>query len=207
MVIQDICSLAFYCQRCGKIHIHDIPYFSGERRVMLHCDSCSYVQAVILRRSCNWLEISVTCVGCHTVNTVAYSLKQLRRLQLEKVYCVQDHFELGYLGRRRCIEELLAFNQAEFEALHPSDGKNFIEKQQILLEAVNRVHDIAAHGAIACPCGCKEIAVDIQGSSIVLECYRCGSYYVLPAANSADLMRLEKNLDIDLIAPDIMRKK
>ena len=206
MLIETVCSIAFYCQRCGKIHVHDIPYFSGNRKLVLRCGSCAHEQAVLLRRSGDSLEISVDCVVCGTTTHSYYSFRKLRRMQLEKIYCGKDHFELGYIGRRKRIEEFLDFNEAEFKALHPGDGENFIEKQQILLEALNRVHDIAAQGAISCPCGSKDIFASIHGNSIVLECSHCGSYYVLPAENAADLTRLERGFAIDLMVPDLYKK-
>ena len=207
MLIWTACSAAFYCQRCGRIHVQDIPYFSGRRRMVLECANCGHEQVVLLRRQGNMLEFQVPCVVCDTVHVSRYSLRQLRRIGLEKVYCSKDHFELGYIGRRRRIEELLAFNQAEFEALHPDDGKNFIEKQQLLLAAVNRVHEIAERGDIVCPCGSQDIAADIRGNSIVLECCHCGAYSVLRAENASDLARIGRGFDIGLAAPKCLRKK
>ncbi len=207
MLIWTACSAAFYCQRCGRIHVQDIPYFSGRRRMVLECANCGHEQVVLLRRQGNMLEFQVPCVVCDTVHVSRYSLRQLRRIGLEKVYCSKDHFELGYIGRRRRIEELLAFNQAEFEALHPDDGKNFIEKQQLLLAAVNRVHDIAARGGLYCPCGSRDITIDIRGNSLVLECSHCGSYYILNIERNGELARLEQDFTIHLIAPDIQKKK
>ena len=130
MLFRDVCSVAFYCQCCGKIHVQDIPYFSGQQRMVLRCRSCAHEQAVLLNHHRRRLEISVACVVCHTWNTISYSLKQLRHMQLEKIYCVGDHFELGYIGRRRCIEEFLDFNQAEFEAMNPEDGQYYMLREK-----------------------------------------------------------------------------
>ena len=207
MLISTVCSIAIYCQRCGKIHIYDVPYFFGTKRFVVQCESCGYERAVLLRCAGNKLELTVECVGCGTINKKIFSMKKLRKLHLEKIYCTHEHFELGYIGRHRAIEELLEFNQAEFEALHPNDGKNFIEKQQMLLEAVNRVHDISEKGAVSCSCVSKEIAADIQGNSIILECCSCGSNYVLKVEDSGDLVRLERGLDIKLVSPAIPKEK
>ena len=206
VLIREVCSVAFYCRRCGKIHVHDIPYFAASRTV-LRCDRCGHEQVVCERLDgSHKIAFSVGCVICGEENRTVYSLKNLRRILLEKVFCQHDHFELGYIGRRRRIEEFLAFNQAEFEALHPHDDKNFIEKQRILLEAINRVHEMAAHGGIVCPCGRGCISADIQGSSIVLECDSCGSYYVLRAETEKDLARIGRGMDIGLIAPGMAHK-
>ena len=207
MLIRTVCSAAFYCQRCGRIHVQDIPYFPGQRRMVLACANCGHEQALLLWEQGNVLELQLPCVVCDTVHSSRYALQRLRHIGLEKVYCGKDHFELGYLGRRRRIEELLAFNQAEFEALHPADGKNFIEKQQLLLAAVNRVHDIAVRGGLQCPCGSHDIAIDICGNTLILECGQCGSYYILHTDRAGELARLEQDFVIHLIEPDLQKKK
>ena len=190
MLIRDVCSLALYCQKCGSIHIHDVPYFSAGSRTELYCESCGHEKARLLRLGKGRVAVEASCVVCGTENRFVYALHRLRHVGLEKIYCMTDHFELGYIGRRRRIEELMRFNQEEFEALHPHDGKNFIEKQRILLEALNRVHDMARDGDIVCPCGGEDLTADIRGSYIVLECERCGSFCVLRAENAGDLEKL-----------------
>ena len=200
MLIRDACGLALYCQQCGSIHIHDVPYFPDERKTRLLCESCGHEKARLLRLSRGRVAVDVSCIVCGTENRFVYVLRRLRHVGLEKIYCTTDRFELGYIGRRRRIEELMRFNQAEFEALHPYDGKNFIEKQRILLEALNRIHDLAKIGDIVCPCGSEKLTADIQGSYIVLECERCGSYCVLRAENASDLEKLR--FGIGLSAPD-----
>lgn len=195
-----VCSAAFYCQRCGRIHVHDVPYFLGVKRFSLRCAACAHEQAVLVRQAKGQMEIHVPCVACGKDHVTRFSLVQLRRMELEKVYCSKDRFELGYIGQRRRIEELLVFNQAEFERLHPADGMNFIGKQQILLEAVNRVHEFVAAGEIVCLCGSKDFSAQVGGNAVFLECSHCGRYAVIPAESAEDLQRLSCGSDIGLLA-------
>ncbi len=190
MLIRDVCSIALYCQHCGSIHIHDVPYFPTSCRTVLRCGNCGHEKARLLRPDPGRLFLDVACVVCGRENRFSYGISRLRRLSLEKIYCGKEHFELGYIGRRGRIRELMAFNQAEFEALHPGDGKNIIDKQRILLEALNLIHDMARSGDIACPCGSDQLAVDICGSFIVIGCEHCGSSRILRAENAGDLRRL-----------------
>lgn len=202
-----VCSVAFYCRRCGKIHVHDVPYFPGMKRFSLRCADCSHEQAALVRQDKGRWEIHVPCVACGKEHVFSYSLVQLKRMKLEKVYCSQDRFELGYIGQRRRIEELLAFNQTEFERLHPSDGTNFIGKQQILLEAVNRVHEFVAAGEVACLCGSHDFIAQVRGDSVLLECGQCGSCAVIPAESASDLRRLVCGSAIGFLAPALHNKR
>jgi len=199
LVVQAICSIALYCQRCGKLHIHEIPYFTGSQQLVLKC-SCKQEQAVLLRRDAQHLRIQIPCVLCSLRQEYLYELKKLRRLKLEKIYCRRDRFELGYIGRKRKIEELLSFSRREFEALPQDEAADPIEKQQLLLEALNLIHDIAAGGNIICPCGSKAIAADIRGSFLVVECNRCGSYHIVSAETETDVEQLRQMEYIDLMS-------
>ncbi len=205
MVVRTICSVAFYCQRCGQIHIQDVPCFSGQKKFVLRCGNCSHEQALVSFRPHKGLVIEISCGVCGTKNTVTYPLRLLRKMQFEKIYCGQDQFELGYIGRWQSIAEFLDFNTAEYEALHPGDEDNFMGRQQILLEAVNRVHDMVEDGGISCPCGSSDFMADVAEDSIVLECAHCGSYAVVPAGSAEDLREIGSGCSLEFLLPDSNR--
>ena len=174
-----VCSAAFYCRRCGRIHVHDVPYFLGERQFSLRCAACGHEQAVLVRQGKKHWEIHVPCVACGKTHVLRGSLAQLRRMELEKVYCSKDRFELGYIGQRR----------------------------QILLEAINRVHEFVAAGEVACPCGSHDFIAQVDGNSVLLVCSHCGSYAVLPAESADDLARLACGFDIGFLAAAAHNKR
>jgi len=196
MLIREACCAAFYCQRCGQIHVHEIPYFSDARKTVLRCGTCGHEQAVLERLNGGRISVELDCVVCGENNRFVFSLKRLHSVQLEKIYCRKDHFELGYIGCRKKIEELLSFNQAEFEALHPSDGKNFIEKQRVLLGVLNRVDEMASTGCISCSCGHSDISAELHGHYIVLSCANCGSCYTLRAEKASDLAHIGRYIEL-----------
>ena len=207
MLVNTLCAVAFYCQRCGQIHIHDVPCFSGQQKFVLRCNNCSHEQAVLSVRPRKGVGIEIPCGVCGTRNTVAYPLRLLRQLRFEKIYCGQDKFELGYIGQWHAIAEFLDFNTAEYEALHPGDDDNFMGRQQILLEAVNRVHDLAADEEIVCPCGSHDFIADVAEDAILLECTRCGSYAVLPAGSAEDLRCIRPGIPVEFLLPDRIGKR
>lgn len=191
-------SVALYCQRCGKIHIHDISYFAQRSSgTVLRC-GCNYPQATLVRTDRSLFEIHIPCLVCNCVHIARYKSRQLLKTKVEKIYCAKDRFELGYIGKRARIEEILAFNKRQFERVSGDESEEQIEKQQILLEALNRIHDIAEAGGIHCACGHSEISADLLGNSIVLECCRCSSYRILPAKSERDLQRLDEAGYIEL---------
>lgn len=207
MLVDTLCSVAFYCQRCGQIEITDVPLFTGHGRQVLTCSHCGAEKAAIRFAPRSGLIVETTCGVCGSLNRFTYPLRKVKALRFEKIYCESDHFELGYIGRWQDIAEFLDFNAAEYDALHPQDAYNFMERQQILLEAFNRLHDFAEEGEILCPCGGHEFTADIAEDAIHLTCTRCGSYAVIPAVTAEDLRQLRPGCEIDFLRPDLLRKR
>jgi hypothetical protein len=207
LLIKEVCSIAVYCQCCGKLHIHDIPYFIGSQKLALRC-SCGHEEAILLGMDVQHIGLKIPCVVCNLCHEAVFSLKRLRHLPLEKIYCHKDHFELGYIGQRSKIEEMLEFSRRELDLWQKEVGVPYpIEQQQILLQALNRVHDLAARKSVCCRCGNQEVSVDIKESLIILECDRCGSYHVIEAQTDEDLQKLNRLERIELLEYDQKRKK
>ena len=194
MLIDNLCSVALYCQRCGKVQLRDVPFFSGQARQELHCSACGAKMAEVRLRPKQGFLLTTRCGACENLTQIRYSWRQLRHLHFEKLYCQHDHFELGYIGSWQKIAEFLDFNEAEYDSLHPEGGDRYLERQQILLEALTRVHELAVHGELACPCGSQDVTAGIMGDSIVLACTSCGSSCVLPMLTAEDLAALTQRL-------------
>ncbi|MBE6093133.1 MAG: hypothetical protein E7201_08240 [Selenomonas ruminantium] len=191
MLIDTACSLAFYCQRCGRIQLQDVPLFSGQKQFVMECGNCGHEMGKITLRPRKGLELTTECGVCNGKNRQSFTWRQLKKLRFARLYCQHDNFELGYMGRWQDIAEFLDFNTAEYDALHPADGDCYIEHQQTLLEALNRIHDLAASGELECTCGSADIKAALQRDSVRLDCCYCGNYCELPARNAKDLQALK----------------
>lgn len=192
MVIQTACAVAIYCQRCGHIHVQDVPLFTGKDAMHLRCSSCGHEMARAFVRPHDGLRLELDCGVCGSKNVREYNLRQLHNVRLEKLYCAHDHFELGYLGRHKDIERFLACS------LYPGE-QGMLERQQLLLEALNRIHDLAFAGELTCDCGSRQIMAALEGEEIVLTCGRCGSFARIPAHTAADLQQLRPGMTRKII--------
>ncbi len=191
MLIDTLCSAAFYCPACGKVQQRDILLFDGGQKHVFRCENCGHELASFTIRPKDGLKLSIPCGVCQEVSEHHFSWHQLRRMKFQKIYCEKDHFELGYIGEWQTIAEFLDFNAAEYDALHPEEGEQLIERQQFLLAGMNRLHDLLTSGELRCDCGSRNLSAGIVGSDIVLECQTCGSSCVVPAHQAEDLQRLK----------------
>ena len=167
MLIDTLCSAAFYCPACGKVQQRDILLFDGGQKHVFRCENCGHELASFTIRPQDGLKLSIPCGVCQEVSEHHFSWHQLRRMKFQKIYCEKDHFELGYIGEWQTIAEFLDFNAAEYDALHPEEGEQ------------------------RCDCGSRNLSAGIVGSDIVLECQTCGSSCVVPAHQAEDLQRLK----------------
>lgn len=208
MIFDVASSVAFYCRRCGQIHIVDVPYFCGGRFVAA-CGNCGEPIASLriakdLKHGGALLVIDMICGVCHEKNIFSYSLSRLKRLNFEKIYCRKDRFELGYIGRWQAIAQFLDFNTAEYEALHPHEDYNFIGRQQMLLAAINRIHDLAELGLISCACGSDDFSLSVAEDYVVLECVNCGRFAHVGAGGADDLKRIRYGLSSEFFMPALV---
>lgn len=204
MLIHAKWSVALYCQRCGKIEIHDVSYFMKQESVKTLRCSCNHPQATLIRTASKQIKLQIPCGGCNSLHEANYKTKNLLKLKLEKIYCSKDFFELGYIGKREEIEAILAFTKREFERIIHSEEQ--IEKQQIFLEVINKLHDIAEQGEIFCPCESKAIKANLLGDSVILECLHCGSYCMISAKDEDDLEKVRDLEYIELVQGRILVK-
>lgn len=186
MLIDALFSVALYCGRCGSVHIEDVTAFSGGE-TGLYCSVCGEKIGEAVVRPGTGLTLSLTCGSCASHLELSYSLKELSRLRFEKLYCPHERFELGYIGKRRELEEFLHFNEGRGDT-------RVLKHDQLLLEALARVHELAERGELLCPCGSQAVKAGILGESLLLECQECASYCVLPIHTSEDLTDLAVRL-------------
>ena len=138
-----------------------------------------------------------------------YLIKDFYNISVEKIYCEKENFELGYLGSEQEIKNIVDFNKSQFiksDCLENECDLAQVEKQHILLEALNKVHDIAEEGLLSCCCGSMNITADITDDNLILECKDCGGFYILTAQTEEDLEKLSELETIELKHGNILVK-
>lgn len=212
MVINTASTLALYCSRCGKIHMHNISRFSlkntGKRKLLC---SCGQVQAIITSIGDRQCLLDIPCVLCQTNHVICIDNKRLWHAELDKIYCVQENFELGFLGAREVIVETVNKYKVEFETLSSDmDHEEYddsIQNPQVMLETLNKIHDMAETGSLHCRCGSNAIGAQVLPDGIELECAQCGGQLFIQAQNEEDLTYTEGLEDLEIISPRRSRHK
>lgn len=199
MVINTSATLAFYCAHCGKIHTHTISRFSLDtcHPVELRC-SCGHLQAKIFPARKGRLFLSIYCELCRKNHVLCVNYKHSDTAELRKLYCANNNLELGFVGNRQLIEQTLEQHRYAVNRALPDQSGTDNENSQVLLDVLNRVHDIAENGGVRCNCGTAAIRAEVLAACIELRCQACGARVTLAARNEMDLARLEEVKTIEL---------
>ncbi|HWR43683.1 hypothetical protein [Sporomusa sp.] len=194
MVISAVSTLALYCSRCGNVELHNVSRFAlNNSRRQLAC-SCGQVHGSIAGAGRHQYLLDIPCVVCETNHLIFLDSKLFRQPKASKIYCAQANLELGFIGSPAAIDETIARHKQEVasitsEMAEQSDGQG-IENSQILLEILNKIHDIAEQGGVYCCCGNADVEADVLVDAIELSCSQCDGRLVIPAKDEHDLARV-----------------
>ena len=199
MVICTVATLALYCSHCGKIHTHDVSRFSLKacNRAELQCN-CGHILAKIYYSRGTYFLLTLYCELCRKDHVLFIDYRQSGSAKLRKLYCRENNLELGFSGSRQLIEQTLERHRSEVNRALPDLTSSDNENSQVLLDILNRVHDIAENGGVVCHCKRSSIRAEVLPACIELRCQNCGAFEVVSARNEADLARLESIEIIEL---------
>lgn len=204
MVINALSTLALYCSRCGKIELHSISRFTmpnaGERQ--LTC-SCGQLQATIAAAGRKQCLLRIPCLVCEVSHIICLDTDTLWRTKVERIYCPEENFELGFVGESQAVAKMIADNSDAVEILaremDEQDGEDCQGNSRIILEILNKVHDIAEQGGVYCRCGSSEIVAEVSVDAVELTCLQCGGHQAIPAKTETDLAQLAPVRVIEIV--------
>ena len=202
MVISAVSTLALYCPRCGKIELHNVSRFAiNNAECQLIC-SCGQVQGAISGAGRRQYLLDIPCVVCETNHLIFLDSNLFRQPKASKIYCDQANLELGFVGNPEAVAATIARHKQEVASLASemagqSDGAE-IENSQILLEILNKIHDIAEQGGVYCSCGNTDVEVDVLVDAVELSCPLCEGRMLISAKDEQDLARLSARGVIEL---------
>ncbi|MBC8015190.1 MAG: hypothetical protein H7X79_05540 [Sporomusaceae bacterium] len=192
--------------------MHNISRFelknTGGRKLLC---SCGQLQATITSIGERQCLLTIPCVLCQTNHVICLDSKRLWHANMDKIYCVQENFELGFVGAKQVILETVNKYKVEFEKLASDmaidEYDDYVQNPQVMLETLNKIHDMAEKGGLHCRCGSSAIGAEVLPEGVELECAQCGGQLTILAQNEQDLTYIEALEDIEIISPRRSRHK
>lgn len=208
MIVDTVCGVALHCARCGRVHSHAVSCFTGRNPAgkELRC-CCGELQAEVSGVHRHQIILKVFCVTCEMFHLVLLPVRVPGGV--EKIYCRQTGLELGLYGEARQVEMAVSANDRQMARLFRQMDKDagladekgsggMIVNPQVLLQVLNRVHDIAEKGGIYCRCGAQKVRAILLDEGIELSCRVCGAHRFIEARDEKDLLRVNGVEKIEL---------
>lgn len=212
MALGTQATLALYCQKCGSLISHDLSRFALRAGIpkRLYC-TCGHCQGTIVSAGSRQCLLEIPCVVCETNHLITLQSQHFWREQVDKVYCIEENLELGFVGSRAAIEAMLAQHKKELDSMFSensyADNEEAVINSQVMLEIINLVHDIAERGGVYCRCGGTTIETDILPDHVEILCENCGGRQIIPAVTEEDVRALKALGSIEIVPLRQSRRK
>ncbi len=196
MVIEISTAFAMRCPICGRLETHQINIFqlSGKKIHQIEC-SCGYKKAS-LRRKGNHIQVDYFCVICDEMHSKTASNNLFwTKNHLNFLSCLETELNLGYYGSYKLLKEEIDRQKAELDSIADELGFDDFEDPELMLEALDYLHDIAADGKLDCDCGSHNINIELYSDTVELICNHCRTRLSIPAATEENI-KLLKNKDL-----------
>ncbi|KXS45725.1 MAG: hypothetical protein AWU54_202 [Candidatus Frackibacter sp. T328-2] len=201
MLIDLKATLALRCPICGELERHSFTIFdfSGRQNLEIKC-KCGFNKLVIGTNNYKQYWFQFPCIICEVEHIIFYDNQELWSSQIKEIACLENEVELGYLGSEIKVDELIQEEEEYFEFMFDEVGfENYFSSPEIMLSALNLLHDIAETGGLSCQCGNNDIDIDMFPGKIELLCDQCDGLTTVSAETEEDLTFLKNIKKIEML--------
>ncbi len=188
MIISTDFTVAYKCIACGAFDFISINLFGLlKQKYIKECCRCGQAHAEF-KYFDDKISVSVPCIACGTTHEYIINIQEIRRKKIIKFVCKNTGVEHCFVGNdyvvRQCVDSL----EREMDSMMDTLGyESFFANSQVMLETINRIHDLAERRRLICQCGCREVGIHLHYKGVFLKCSKCFCYKYIPAASNLDL--------------------
>ena len=189
MIISTYRQVALRCPLCGRLDVHDFSLFSfsGKTSISFNC-ACGYNKLTISTRDHKNYCLQLACMICDEIHILNWNYSQLWQKDVAPLSCPVNHQELGYVGMKESLEDLILENCRNMESILNDIGfDDFFASPTIMIQVLSHLHRMAEDGHLYCMCGNSDIQVDVFPEKLELHCPHCNSLSIVYAENQEDL--------------------
>ncbi|MDK2798797.1 MAG: hypothetical protein PWP27_334 [Clostridiales bacterium] len=200
MVVNWLNTIAYKCPVCGSIEFNNISIFdfSGEKEYTVHC-SCGKAFVKIITQSRQKCTISIPCIACNHMHAYTVNFKALWTKRIINFKCTKTNIELCFIGDDDIVRQKVDQYEMQMDKLMNDIGyDDYFKNSTVMLDTIDKIHDIAEKGNLFCECGNHDIDLQIFGDRVELICTKCRSYEMIKACTNQDLKHTFKRNSIIL---------
>ena len=188
MLTDTTITIAYKCTSCGSFEFFNVSIFKllyNEYSLACRCKkSCITMK----REGGNSFLIRIPCIGCDNEHTYLFTKKSILFGEPVVFNCPETGIQTCFIGRDEAVFNKVDDLEKEFDELMDTYGyESYFRNTRVMIDTLNRIHDIALCGNIICECGEADIDLVLLSDCILLRCGRCGGSKRIPAEKNSDL--------------------
>lgn len=191
MLINTDITIAYKCFSCGTFNFKNVNLFKlfPREKITFGC-SCKNSKMEIIRTGKSDYRLTVPCIGCGTEHSQNISREMLLNNNILTYTCPLTSIKYCFIGKDKAVREFIDNFEKELDGMIDGLGfDSYFENTRVMLDTLNRIHDIAERGRLCCECGCEDIIVSMHRKGIILKCSQCTGGKFIPAATNNDLKK------------------
>lgn len=189
MVIDNLSTVAYKCPVCGSIEFNYISIFdfSGKKGYTVSC-SCNKGFVKIITKSNKKCMISMPCIACNGMHYYTLEFATLWTERISTFTCPNTGIELCFIGNDDVVRKSVDQYELQMDLLMNDIGyDDYFVNNTVMLDTIDRIHDIAEKGNLFCQCGNDDIDLQMYSDRVELVCQKCRTYEVIKASSNQDL--------------------
>ncbi|QNU66782.1 hypothetical protein EHE19_018410 [Ruminiclostridium herbifermentans] len=200
MLIDMDVTIAYKCFCCGMFDFANINLFRLHRHksIVPKC-KCEGTKLKIVEICKNNYAITVPCIACGEEHSLIIKREDLTSKDIMVYTCPITSIKQCFIGRDSSVRKHVDKFEKELDVIIDGLGyENYFVNTQVMIETLNKIHDIAEQGDLRCQCGCNDIGVSLLRKGIYLKCPQCSGNKYIPAASNNDLKKTIQRVRIIL---------
>lgn len=202
MLIDTVATIAYKCSVCGSFNFSSMSLFElrHQKKHILICD-CRKSQAVVKVDKSDTLSVLTPCIGCGETHLYTADFKGIMTGDVNIFICPKTGIEHCFIGKDEALRKTIDRLEREQDNLIDTLGyDSYFKNTRVMLDSLNKIHDIAANGNLYCECGNKDIEVVLLSDRIYLKCRKCSGKRILSATSNKDLKDIVTKRHILLVS-------
>ncbi|MDF2985294.1 MAG: hypothetical protein K0R50_804 [Eubacterium sp.] len=192
MLIDMDITIAYKCFSCGTFdftRINLFKLFSGEN-IESVC-KCGIARLKIFDSAKDEYILSVPCIGCGSTHRHIMRRDSLLSNNIIIYTCPITGIKNCFIGKDVFVRKFIDNFEKELDGIIDGLGyDSYFDNTRVMLDTLNKIHDIAEKGELYCECGSNDITVSMLRKGIALKCADCNRTKFIPASNNNDLKKI-----------------
>ncbi|MFW5999656.1 MAG: hypothetical protein ACOCQC_03230 [Halanaerobiaceae bacterium] len=200
MVLEFSTAFALRCPDCGHMDAEQINIFqlSGDSKYTVRCN-CGSEKGVISRCESGSISLVYYCLVCSSEHALVITPRRFwSGDRLFSLNCLETDLNLGYYGSYTRLNEKMARQKRDLNSLASELGFDDFADPEVMLNILDRLHDIAEKSGLYCQCGSPDINIELFSDRINLVCGKCNNSYEVSASKPEDVNKLKMSDELIL---------